>query len=129
MVSYEELKLHGKIKHIRELKNLTREFVADELGIDTRTYSYIESGKSSITVKRLFEICTIFNCSIEELLSFSSGNIFNFNVKQEKGNQGNNINYQEIKNEKDLYQSLVKAKDELIEKLKEEINLLKKTNK
>jgi transcriptional regulator with XRE-family HTH domain len=120
MISFEELKLHTKIKQIRELKNLTREFVAAELNIDTRTYSYIESGKSSITVKRLYELCNIFNCSLEEFLKFNSGNIFNFNVKQEEGNQGANINYQEVKNEKELYISLVKAKDEII-KTKDEI--------
>lgn len=126
MISFEELKLHSKVKQIRELKNLTREFVADELKIDPRTYSYIETGKSSITVKRLFELCNIFKCTIEEFFNFNASNVLNFNVKQEKGNQGANINYQEVKNEKELYVALIKAKDDLIENLRAEVSNLKK---
>jgi transcriptional regulator with XRE-family HTH domain len=126
MISFEEIKLHQKIKQIRELKNYTREYVADVLKIDVRSYGYIESGKSNITVKRLYEICNIFSCTIEEILSFNSTNVLNFNVKQENGNLGSNINYQEIKNEKELYLELLKSKDELISFLKQEVNILKK---
>lgn len=126
MISYNELKLHTKIKQIRELKNLNREEVADKLNIDTRTYSYIESGKSNITVKRLFELCIVFNCTIQELLDFNSNHILNFHVKQENGNQGTNINYQEINNQKELYLSIIDTKDEIIKTKNEIIELLKK---
>jgi transcriptional regulator with XRE-family HTH domain len=125
MISYEDLNIHHKIKKIRELKNFTREFVAGKLDIEPRTYSYIEEGKGSLTLKRMIEICNVFNCTIQELLDFNVNKVLNFNVKLENGNQGNNINYQEVNNEKELYMALIKAKDDLIDQLRIDIDQLR----
>lgn len=121
MVTFEELNLPFKIKQIRELKNLSKEYVAGELNIEPRTYSNIESGTVNITVKRLYELCKIFECQVEEILKFDHKNIFNFNVMQENGNLGSNINYQEVKNEKVLLIELLKAKNDIIDLLRLEL--------
>jgi transcriptional regulator with XRE-family HTH domain len=125
MISYEDLNIHYKIKKIREMKNFTREFVAGKLEIEPRTYSYIEEGKGNLTLKRMIQICNVFNCTIQELLDFNVNKVLNFNVKLENGNQGNNINYQEVNNEKELYMALIKAKDDLIDQLRTDINQLR----
>lgn len=94
MMNFNDLNIHVKIRQIRECKNLTRKQVADQLNIETRTYSYIESGKTIITFDRLFEICTIFKCSVEYLLNFNPINPLTHN-KQEN-NDCDEINNKEI---------------------------------
>jgi transcriptional regulator with XRE-family HTH domain len=70
MINFDELNIHLKIRQIRECKNLTRKQVADKLNIETRTYSYIETGENNLNIKRLIEICNVFEITIEELLNF-----------------------------------------------------------
>ena len=125
MISYTELKIPQKLRTIRELKGFTREIVASELNIDPRTYGYIESGKSAITVERLVNICNVFGCSLSEFFEFPTHKTFNFSVKQENGNQGNNINFQENNNSQELLMQIVQSKDEFISQLKSEIEYLR----
>jgi transcriptional regulator with XRE-family HTH domain len=54
-------KLHLRIKSIRESKNLSRDFVADRLGISSRSYSRIESGAVELSVQRLLRLSEIFD--------------------------------------------------------------------
>lgn len=65
------------IKSLRERKNLTQEFVANELGISQNTYSNIESGAVKLTIERLMEISKILGVSAEELITNDS-QTFNF---------------------------------------------------
>lgn len=65
-----------KIKNIRELRNLTQEYIASQLNISLRAYSKIESGETQLTIKRLNEISEILKISPIELLSFDERNIF-----------------------------------------------------
>jgi transcriptional regulator with XRE-family HTH domain len=44
MIQQAELKL----KQLRELKNLTQEHIATQLGLSTRAYSKIESGENKL---------------------------------------------------------------------------------
>jgi transcriptional regulator with XRE-family HTH domain len=74
-----------KIKQIRELKNLTQEHVATQLGLSTRAYSKIETGETQLTINRLNEISSILGVEPMEVLGFDDRQIFN-NCKQE-GNQ------------------------------------------
>ncbi len=65
-----------KIRNIRELRNLTQEYIASQLNISLRAYSKIESGETQLTIKRLNEISEILEVSAIELLSFDEKNIF-----------------------------------------------------
>jgi len=76
MINFDELNIHKKIKSIRELKKIKRKEIANQLNIDTRTYSYIESGDINLTIKRLCEICNVFDITIEELINFKPFNYF-----------------------------------------------------
>lgn len=49
-----------KIKHLRELRNLTHEYMADQLNLSLRAYSKIESGETQLTINRVNEISSIF---------------------------------------------------------------------
>ncbi|MEY3085410.1 MAG: hypothetical protein RL037_1590 [Bacteroidota bacterium] len=80
-----------KIKQLRELKNFTQEYMAQQLGLSTRAYSKIESGETQLTINRLNEISEILGIDPMEVLGFDHQNIFN-NCTQE-GNIGiNHIN-------------------------------------
>ena len=71
-----------KLKQLRELKNFTQEYVAQQLGLSTRAYSKIETGETQLTINRLNEIATILGVDPIEALGFDHENIFN-NCSQE----------------------------------------------
>jgi transcriptional regulator with XRE-family HTH domain len=71
-----------KIKQLRELKNFTQEYMAQQLGLSTRAYSKIESGETQLTINRLNEISEILGIDPMEVLGFDHQNIFN-NCTQE----------------------------------------------
>lgn len=79
------------IKQIRELKNISQDFIAAKLGISTRAYSKIETGETQLSIKRLNEISEVFEVPPLEILGFDDKQVFN-NCKQD-GNIGINHNY------------------------------------
>jgi len=65
------------IRKIRELKNLTREYVADELKMSMSGYGKIERGEVDLTVSKLIEISKILDVSIEFIFKFDITIFFN----------------------------------------------------
>lgn len=70
-------KVYKNIKKIRELKNLTREFVADELNMSTSGYGKIERGEVDLTVSKLVKISKVLNVSVEFIFKFDIKIFFN----------------------------------------------------
>ena len=104
-----------KLKQLRELKNFTQEYVAQQLGLSTRAYSKIETGETQLTINRLNEISTILGVDPIEALGFDHQNIFN-NCTQE-GNIGiNHIN---------LPDKLIEQYEKRIEQLESEVLFLR----
>ncbi len=62
--------IYKNIKKIRELKNLTREHVADELNMSTSGYGKIERGEVDLTISKLIRIAQVFNVSIDFIFRF-----------------------------------------------------------
>ena len=58
------------IRKIRELKNLTREYVAEELKMSMSGYGKIERGEVDLTVSKLMEIAKVLDVSIEFIFKF-----------------------------------------------------------
>jgi transcriptional regulator with XRE-family HTH domain len=67
-----------KLKQLRELKNFTQEYMANQLGLSTRAYSKIETGETQLTINRLNEISKILEIDPMEILGFDHQNIFNY---------------------------------------------------
>ncbi len=106
-----------KIKQIRELKNITQEFVARELDISTRAYSKIENGETQLTINRLNEISEVLQVDPIEILGFDEKQVFNITNNSNNDYVGvNHIN---------LPEKLVQQYEETIKALKEQIELLK----
>lgn len=104
-----------KIKQIRELKNFTQEYMAQNLGLSTRAYSKIETGETQLTINRLNEISAILGVQPMEVLGFDDKKVFNFYNSNDINNV-KNINMPE---------KLIKQYEETIQSLKEQIQLLK----
>lgn len=101
-----------KVKNIRELKNLTREYMANQLNLSLRAYSKIESGETQLTINRINEISNILDINPLELLGFDEKNIFN--IHNSTGNNGYN---------------LISSSDKIIEHYEGVIDFLKEQNK
>lgn len=67
-----------KVKQLRELKNLTQEYMAMKLSISLRAYSKIESGETQLTIKRINDISQILEVSSIELLNFDQHKVFKY---------------------------------------------------
>lgn len=104
-----------KIKQIRELKNFTQEYVAQQLGLSTRAYSKIETGETQLTINRLNEISAILEVQPMEVLGFDDKKVFNF------------YNSSDINNVKNMNtpEKLIQQYDETIKALKEQIAVMK----
>lgn len=57
-----------RIAEIRRSKNVTQEFLADQLGVSPKHISHTECGTSSLSLKNLIEFCKIFDCSLDYII-------------------------------------------------------------
>ncbi len=111
------------IKTIRERKNLTQEFVANELGMSQNNYSNIENGTVKLTIERLIEISKILGVSAEELIA-NEAQTFNFHNSNIEKFYGYIENLQE--ENKELTHTTIKLLSEQIAYLQKENDRLYK---
>lgn len=120
--------IKNKIKSIRELKNYTQEYMADQLGVTQAGYSKIEKGKTILTYVKLVEIARILEVSVEDIISFDSERYFS-NINNVKGNSNNGnilINSDNSAALKELYEDKIKLLEKLLSKTEEELNRYKR---
>jgi transcriptional regulator with XRE-family HTH domain len=73
-------KIYDNIRRIREMNDLTRDYVAAELQMSTSGYGKIERGEIDLTLSKLYKISAIFGISIIDLLYFDVSNVFKNNM-------------------------------------------------
>ena len=76
------------IELIREEKKLSREAVADKLGINLSTYGKIERGETGLTIDRLYDLANIFKMQPEEILTYNKpkkGNVTYIPIEAQAG--------------------------------------------
>jgi len=105
--------IQEKIKNVRELKNLTQEYVAEKLGITQAAYSKIESGTTKVSYEKLFQISNILGIEMNELLNFDSQKFFN-NLNNVKGNNNGITLDTTQENIETLYQDKIKLLEKVI---------------
>lgn len=66
-INYKEV--GQRIKEFREETNITQEMLAEMLGLKRSTISQIENGKRKITADKLIKLATVFNITVDNLLS------------------------------------------------------------
>lgn len=62
------------IKTVRESKNLTQQYIANELGISRASVAMWETGEAMPRADRLPELARILGCTIDELFAEESDN-------------------------------------------------------
>lgn len=60
----------GNIRKIRGFRNYTQDYLAAKLGISQNAYSKLELGYSKLTLERLFNVSTILDVEIMQILNF-----------------------------------------------------------
>ena len=106
-----------KIKKLRELKNLTQEYMADELGITQGAYSKIENGETDLNLSKLDKIAEILGVSAKEIINFDEQMVFNVMHNQ----TGNGL----VINQNPLPDEMKRLYEEQITLLKAEVAHLK----
>lgn len=113
------IKIGNNIKKLRELKNISRQHVADNVGVSLKTYSNIENDITSPDVNLLEKIADTIEVSVYKLFNFNEKVILN-NHGKHVVNFGNSFNqYGNFDKERELYEKLLIEKDNQIALLNE----------
>ena len=83
------MKIHEKIKFIRQLKGWSQEEVANKLEMSVNGYGSIERGETDVKLSRLEKIAHIFGMELLELLDLNEKTVF-------KGTHNNQFHYSHI---------------------------------
>lgn len=95
-----------KIRKIRELKNLTQEHLASELGISQEYYSRLESGQVKLSLDRLQQIAAAMDIDPIGLLAFDETQYFH-QVSHSQIGSGQYIHQAYTEEERKLYQAQI----------------------
>ncbi|NJO18444.1 MAG: helix-turn-helix transcriptional regulator [Thioploca sp.] len=125
------MKLHEKIRFIRQLKGWSQEEIANKLEMSVNGYGSIERGETDVKLSRLERIAHIFGMELLELLDLNEKTVF-------KGTHNNNnqfhyshinsisIEQTELKHELEKAHLINEQQKQEIAHLQEEIVYLKK---
>ena len=114
-----------KIRNIRELKNLTQEYMAERLEMSQAGYSKIENGQTNVSHSKLNEIANILGVKPEEIMTFDGQKYFN-SPNNVKGNN-NGITIQPFDEEiKKLYEDKISLLEKLLSKTEIELERYKR---
>lgn len=129
------MNIQDKIRQIRKVHQLSQEKMADELNISCSSYAKIERGETRLQFNTLQQIAQIFHMSISQLVDLKEKSTV-IVLGSDNDTNNANINYyassesmaHEIEKLKILIvhkDKIIQQKDELINVLKEQIELLK----
>lgn len=129
------MKLSDKLFTIRTSKKLSKQEVADMLGMDVTTYGRVESGSRNLEIDKLKLLPQALGIKVDEildLLEIDKGNVFNITNTNEENASGNGYvnnlyaeNKESLSEVRSLYSELLNQKDLMIEFLKQENETLK----
>ena len=115
------MKLHEKVKFYRESKRISQESIAYELGLNQSQYSRRENGSIKFNSEEIALLGKLLEVNPSEL--FGEDSIILNNNHQQGGNFAQYIALPDELIQQ--YEIRLKEKDELIQLLKENIELLK----
>lgn len=72
ILGFDNMKVHEKLRILRNASGISQQYIAQELGIDPANYGRIERGEAKLTVDRLELILDILGCSIEQFFCANS---------------------------------------------------------
>lgn len=122
-------KTKDRIKFLREERHLSQEQVAEKMGISPNSYGKLERGETKLTLEKLEQIANIFDMDIVELIN-SEEKISYQVMHYGTGNNAFNFenNEKELLKENEKLLLIISHKDETIESLRREVQLLSEMN-
>ncbi|RQO32643.1 transcriptional regulator [Taibaiella sp. KBW10] len=111
-----EKEIGSRIKRLREDKDYSQDYLAQRLGITQKAYSKIETNQTRLSVDNLLKIADVLETSINKILDVDGGTVYN----NYSTHHGEGIVIHKTTSDKiiELYDKLLKAKDDEIEALK-----------
>ncbi|WZU00354.1 helix-turn-helix domain-containing protein [Erysipelothrix sp. D19-032] len=72
MTEQEKIRLGKTLKDLRVSKDMTLEYVAEQLGITHKSVQFWEQGKNEIKLSKLIILAKLYGTSIDEILDQSN---------------------------------------------------------
>lgn len=108
-----------RIKNLREAKNYTQDYLAQKLGITQKAYSKIEANETRLPVDHLLKIAEVLETSVNKILEIDGSHTFNnYSTHNKEVVVINTITSDKLI---ELYDQLLKSKNEEIATLKEQL--------
>ena len=118
-------KVGDRIKRIREERNYTQQYLASKLNVTQKAYSKIETGETKLSVDNLLRIAEVLETSINNILETDGSAVYN-NFSTHNG-EGIVIHKTTSDKVSELYEKIISAKDEEIQRLKQQNDSFLKT--
>ena len=117
-------KILEKITQKRSQKGYTYENMADDLGLTPSGYRKIEKGETKLSVEKMFQISTVLDIPINELLDIGENWIQNNSYNKDSSISAQKIEhfYQE---NKEMLEKLIASYEARLKDKEEQIELLK----
>jgi transcriptional regulator with XRE-family HTH domain len=112
-------KIGLKIRKIRELKNITQDYVAKQLAISQASYSIIESGRAKVSEEKLTVIASILDVSPEKIATFNELDLLSNPIINHDSYSESGLSLAKIV---ELYEKLLLEKDRYIEILEKQLH-------
>ncbi|MCP1660130.1 helix-turn-helix domain-containing protein [Neisseria perflava] len=124
------MKVHEKIRKIRELKNFSQENMAEQLQMSVNGYAKIERGEVGVQMDKLEQIAGVFGMDVVDLLSLDKNMVY-LNIE----NSTNASNYyasqeqyifeiEKLKQQAGYLQVMLAEKNSFIEQQRQQIQTL-----
>ncbi len=115
-----------KLRLLREYRNYSQVYIADQLGITQNAYSRIENNQTRLTADRLEKLAAVLKVPLLELLSEKEP-VIQFAESPSPSSAEKEEHFKEmIENTRQLYGQVICSKDEKIAHLETEISFLRK---
>ena len=118
-------KVGEHIKRVREERNYSQQYLAQELGISQKAYSKIENSQTNITLSHLDRISQVLETSVNQLLGTDGSSVYN-NYNTHNG-EGIVIRKETPEKSIELYERIIKTQSEENTYLKSQNDILLKT--
>lgn len=111
-----------KIRKIREIKGYSQEYIASKMSITQNSYSKLERGETNLSIDRLMEICSVLEIELSTLMNFDEKMVFNNCTQNGNFGENNTFVFNAVEKIQELYERIIKAKNEEIETLNKLLN-------
>ena len=109
-------KIGDRIKRLRESRNYSQDYVSSKLGISQKAYSKIENNETKLNLDHLYRLSEVLETPVGEIIDPNAKAIYNhFQTVHGEGFVLNKYTSEKIV---ELYEKLLKSKDEEITLLK-----------